>query len=112
MNNTISNSTMTFTNETDFMSTIDNENTTITTTDVTLETSTENVTFDSSETNSTLPDVDTTTAEVFHNSTMKFIETTTQTDTTTAVRSTSCVDSEFECCINGETSAQVIEFFY
>jgi len=128
MNVTISTSTVTFTNETDFNSTIENENIVLTTekVDVSFETSTESVTVIINENNSSQSDMDnsttnvvenTTPEEVFENSTKvliknstkELIETTTQAINTT-VRSNLCVDSEFECCPDGKTSAQVIEY--
>jgi len=119
MNITMSNSTVEFMDETDYVSTIENENITMITekSDAFVETSTENITFIASENNSTQFDIDNTTTtfivdntteEVFDNSTTESVETTTQTDTTVK-QSTLCVDSEFECCPDGETPAQVIE---
>jgi len=119
MNITISNSTVEFMDETDYVSTIENENITMITekSDAFLETSTENITSIASENNSTQFDIDNTTTtfvvdntteEVFVSSSTESIETTTQTDTTVK-QSTLCVDSEFECCPDGETPAQVIE---
>jgi hypothetical protein len=120
MNVTISNNTVTFTNETDFNSTIENENIVLITekVDVSFETSTESVTVIINENNSTQFDMDNSTIvtlentspeEVFESSTKEMIETTTQVVNTT-VRSSLCVDSEFECCPDGKTSAQVIEY--
>jgi hypothetical protein len=166
MNVTMSNSTVTFTNEPDFISTIGNENITLTTekTVVSSEHSPENVTVAVNEYNSTQSDMDiattsvvedtmitasisedttteevlegstteevlegstteevlegstteevlesTTTEEVLESSTTEFVETTTQIVSTT-VLSNLCVDSEFECCPDGKTPAEVIEF--
>ncbi len=73
----------------------------------------ENTTTTTVQENSTVNVVaDTTTDEVFESSTTEFVETTTKaetTTTTTTVKSKLCVDSEFECCPDGQTPAQVIE---
>ncbi|CAF4964358.1 unnamed protein product [Rotaria sp. Silwood1] len=159
MNVSISSSTVTFNNETELISTIDNGNMTMTTekNDASSETSTENTTFITNENTATESDMNssttqelenttteestitttteeseitTTTEELeitttteeseitttteesastttknLENTTTKLIETTTQTYTK-SVKSMSCVDSEFECCPNGKTSAK------
>jgi hypothetical protein len=106
---------MKFINETDFISTNDNETTAMVPEEN--DAMPENTTFVTNEDNSTYFEMDTTTkgvfehstTEVFESSTTEFIETTTLTATTTIVRSNGCVDSEFECCPDGETSARVID---
>ena len=116
MNFTISNSTIKFDNETEFSRTIENENITMTTeeSDASLATSIETITFITNENNATLSDVNNTAIHTFDsNITEEFINTTTElienaTEIQIAsVRSILCIDSEFECCPDGKTAAQV-----
>ena len=126
-NVTITNDAIEVFNNTD----IENENSTLTTTEsnvVSFETSTENITLPIDDDNSTTVEmennvstmvedmtstsvfVDTTMEEVLESSTAESVETTTmKVETTTAVRSNLCFDSEFECCPDGKTPAQVID---
>ena len=106
--------------KTDFINSVDNETITMKTekNDIAFE----NTTFVSNKTNSTQFDTtdtevfesttsevfESTMAEVFESSTTELLETTTQLDTTT-VRSTSCVDSKFECCSDGQSPAKVTD---
>ncbi|UJR30963.1 hypothetical protein I4U23_018475 [Adineta vaga] len=140
MNVTMSNSTMEYINETDFVSTVETDNITMTTdkSDVILETSTgttnisvtnevnttefevKNTTSSNFETttefeveNTTSISFENMTIEVSENSTMESMESTTETEPeleTTAASSNLCVDNEFECCPDGETPAQGPEF--
>ncbi|CAF1151451.1 unnamed protein product [Rotaria sp. Silwood1] len=74
----------------------------ITTTTEELEITT---TTEESEITTTTEESASTTTKNLENTTTKLIETTTQTYTK-SVKSMSCVDSEFECCPNGKTSAK------
>ncbi|CAF4128889.1 unnamed protein product [Rotaria sp. Silwood2] len=135
MNVPISNNTVAFNNETEFISTIENDDISTTTekNDISTETSTENITFVTNENTSTDSDMnssttqelqhtmteksesttteelESTTTEDLEDTTIELIETTTQTYITT-VKSALCVDNKFECCPDGKTSAKGREF--
>ncbi len=90
------------------------DNTTASDVELTTTNALENSTTTVQENSTATVVIDTTTDKVSESTTTEFFETTTEaetiTTTTTTVKSKLCVDSEFECCPDGQTFAQVIEF--
>ena len=88
------------------------DNTTTSDVEVTTANVSENSTTTVQENSTVTVVVDTTTDKVFETTTMEFVETTTEAETTTTtVKSKLCFDSEFECCPDGQTPAQVNRTF-